>query len=240
MSKVFQACAEREYPKTHRRLHSKPLVWRRANIATVAALSSYHSDWIDEFYSMYNSGWIDDGAFSPVEVLQSLRRNSPNHSPLYFLILSLWGHMTVTDIILARILSIMFALLGFSMIFRLARDFVGPAAGIFALLLACSNAYNYYISYARMHARIPVRPGFVDIFARIRHRESAMALGAVWRTRSFSGDISDHAGRLSLNRIVEKPELAQDLSNRHCRFVAFLSVASGSVLGRLSALDCFF
>ena len=125
-------------------------------LLAVAALSSYHSDLyppaIDEFYSMYNSGWIDDGAFSPVEVLQSLRRNSPNHSPLYFLILSLWGHMTVTDIILARILSIMFALLGFSMIFRLARDFVGPAAGIFALLLACSNAfYNYYISYARMY-----------------------------------------------------------------------------------------
>ena len=125
-------------------------------LLAVAALGFYHSDLyppsMDEFYSMYNAGWADDGAFSPVEVLQSLRRNSPNHSPLYFLLLSLWGHMTAPDIMLARVLSIMFALLSLSMIFRLARDFLGSAAGIFALLLACANAfYNYYIAYARMY-----------------------------------------------------------------------------------------
>ncbi len=125
-------------------------------LLAVAALGARHSDLyapaMDEFYSMYNAGWTEDGAFSPIDVLQSLRRNSPNHSPLYFLILSLWGQLTIPDIMLARILSIMFALLSLSMIFRLARDFVGPAAGIFALLLACGNAfYNYYIIYARMY-----------------------------------------------------------------------------------------
>ena len=125
-------------------------------LLAVAALGVYHSDLyppaMDEFYSMRNAGWTVDGAFSPVDVLQSLQRNSPNHSPLYFLILSVWGQMTVPDIMLARILSILFALLCLSMIFRLARDFIGPAAGIFALLLVCGNAfYNFYVTYARMY-----------------------------------------------------------------------------------------
>ncbi|MCY4536911.1 MAG: glycosyltransferase family 39 protein [Chloroflexi bacterium] len=125
-------------------------------LLAVAALGAYHSDLYppstDEYYSMHNAGWTSGAAFSPLEVLQSLRRNSPNHSPLYFLILSLWGHATVPDIMLARIMSILIALLGMSMVYRLARDFIGPAAGIFALLLACGNAfYNHYIIYARMY-----------------------------------------------------------------------------------------
>ncbi|MDE2859576.1 MAG: glycosyltransferase family 39 protein [Chloroflexota bacterium] len=129
-------------------------------LLAVAALGARHSDLyapaMDEFYSMQNAGWAGDGAFSstfsPGEVLQSLRRNSPNHSPLYFLILSLWGQLTAPDILLARLLSILFALLGLSLVFRLARDFVGPAAGTIALILASSNAfYNYYIAYARMY-----------------------------------------------------------------------------------------
>ncbi|MDE2952064.1 MAG: glycosyltransferase family 39 protein [Chloroflexota bacterium] len=129
-------------------------------LLAVAALGARHSDLyapaMDEFYSMQNAGWAGDGAFSstfsPGEVLQSLRRNSPNHSPLYFLILGLWGQLTVPDIMLARLLSILFALLGLSLVFRLARDFVGPAAGTIALILASSNAfYNYYIAYARMY-----------------------------------------------------------------------------------------
>ena len=125
-------------------------------LLAVAALGAYHSDLYppstDEYYSMHNAGWTSGAVFSPIEVLQSLRQNSPNHSPLYFLILSLWGQVIVPDIVLARILSILFALLGLSMIYRLARDFIGSVAGTFALLLACSNAfYNYYIIYARMY-----------------------------------------------------------------------------------------
>lgn len=159
-------------------------------LLAVAGLGFYHSDLyppaMDEFYSMFNAGWVDTDAFSPVEVLQSLRRNSPNHSPLYFLILSLWGHITATDIMLARVLSIMFALLSLSMIFRLARDFLGSAAGIFALLLACGNAfYNYYIAYARMYTLLVFLSALVLwIYLRlvdnqtIAKRRDFLALGA--------------------------------------------------------------
>ena len=156
-------------------------------LLAVAALGAYHSDLyppaIDEFYSMHNAGWADDGAFSPVEVLQSLRRNSPNHSPLYFLILSLWGQLTVPDLMLARILSILFALLSLSMIYRLARDFVGPAAGIFALLLACSNAfYNYYITYARMYTLLVFLSALVLwIYLRIVDKQAIAKRRDFWR-----------------------------------------------------------
>lgn len=151
-------------------------------LLAVAALATYRSDMYppstDEYYSMHNSGWTEGAAFSPAEVLQYLRRNSPNHSPLYFLLLSLWGQLTVPDIMLARLLSIMFSLLGLSLIYRLARDYVGPAAGIFALLLACGNAfYNYYFMYARMYSLLVLLSALVLwIYLRIA-RKQALATG---------------------------------------------------------------
>lgn len=159
-------------------------------LLAVFALGAYHSDLhapaIDELYSMQNAGWTSGGAFSPVEVLQSLQRNSPNHAPLYFLILSFWGQLTLPDIMLARVLGILIALLGLSTIFRLARDFVGPAAGLLALLLACSNAfYNHYIAYARMYTLLVFLSGLtlwlylriVDKQAHAKKRDF-LALGA--------------------------------------------------------------
>ena len=107
---------------------------------------------VDEFYSLANAGWLADGANSPIEILRSLARNSPNHAPLYFLLLGFWGDLTTAEIALARILSILFALLALAMIYRLGSDFIGGPGGLFALIIAAGNAYfNFHIAFARMY-----------------------------------------------------------------------------------------
>ncbi len=106
----------------------------------------------DEFYSMFNSGWIVNSPYSPIEVLQSLVRNSANHTPLYFLLLNLWGHLVGNAVAMGRTLTIFAGLLSLAITYRLARDIVAPIAGLFAIILLASNAfYNYFYAHARMY-----------------------------------------------------------------------------------------
>ena len=106
----------------------------------------------DEFYSMMNSGWLFNQPYTPVDVLESLAQNSPNHTPFYFLLLNLWGHLVGYEVALGRVFTIFTALLALAAIYRLSRDFVAPVAGLFALTFVSSNAfYNYFYAHARMY-----------------------------------------------------------------------------------------
>ena len=101
---------------------------------------------------MFNSGWIVNSPYSPIEVLQSLVRNSANHTPLYFLLLNLWGHLVGNAVAMGRTLTIFTGLLSLAITYRLARDFVAPIAGLIAIILLASNAfYNYFYAHARMY-----------------------------------------------------------------------------------------
>lgn len=106
----------------------------------------------DEFISMYNVGWIVDGPYSPIDTLQSLAANSPDHTPLYFLLLNIWGHLVGADIATGRLLSVFTGLLSAAIIYRLTRDFVSPMAGVFAVIILASNTFfNFYQVYLRMY-----------------------------------------------------------------------------------------
>ena len=106
----------------------------------------------DEFISMYNVGWIVDGPYSPIDTLHSLAANSPDHTPLYFLLLNVWGHLVGADVATGRLLSVFAGLLSAAMIYRLTRDFVSPMAGVFALIILASNTFlNFYLVYLRMY-----------------------------------------------------------------------------------------
>ena len=101
---------------------------------------------------MYNVGWIVDGPYSPIDVLQSLERNSANHTPLYFVLLNLWGHLIGNDVALGRMISVFAGLLALAMVYRLSKDFVAPIAGLFAIIIVASNAfYNFYMVNLRMY-----------------------------------------------------------------------------------------
>ena len=117
---------------------------------------------VDEFHSMNNSGWLVNGAYSPIDVMQSLQRYSPNHTPGYFILLSIWGNLIAYDIALARIFTIFTGLLSLSIAYRLARDFVAPVAGLFALIVMSSNTfYNYYVPFVRFYPLLVFTSGVI-------------------------------------------------------------------------------
>lgn len=140
----------------------------------------------DEFISMVNVGWIVDGPYSPLDTLESLAANSPDHTPLYFLLLNLWGQLVGPDIATGRLLSLFAGLLGAAMIYRLTRDLVSPIAAVFALVVLASNTfYNFYLLYLRMYPLLALNAAIVCWFYwRILRQHSApgrrdyVALGA--------------------------------------------------------------
>lgn len=116
----------------------------------------------DEFISMYNVGWIVNGPYSPIDALHSLAANSPDHTPLYFLLLNIWGHLVGADIATGRLLSVFAGLLGGAMIYRLTRDLVSPLAGVFALIILASNTFfNFYQLYLRMYPLLVLNAAIV-------------------------------------------------------------------------------
>ena len=151
-------------------------VWVLPVLLAVAALSMRQIDLYppttDEFFSMFNSGWVINHPYSPTEVIQSLQDNSPNHTPGYFLLLSAWGNQTTFDVAIARVLTIFCALLALSIAYRLVRDFVAPVAGLFAVIIVASNAfYNFYIPHSRMYPLLLFLAGVVLwLYLRIFYR----------------------------------------------------------------------
>ena len=116
----------------------------------------------DEFYSMFNSGWLVNGPYSPIDVMQSLQQYSPNHTPGYFILLSVWGNLIGYDLALGRILTIFTSLLALAMTYRLTRDFIAPVAGLFALVIVASSAfYNFYTVHVRMYPLLVFTSGIV-------------------------------------------------------------------------------
>ena len=126
----------------------------------------------DEFYSMYNAGFLVNGPYTPFDVIESLFENSPNHTPGYFLLLNLWGRLTSYELAIGRILTILGALLSVAVIYRLARDFVAPVAGLFAIIIVASNAfYSFYIPNLRMYPLLVcLAAAVLWLYLRIMHR----------------------------------------------------------------------
>ena len=107
---------------------------------------------VDEFFSMNDAGWLAEGAWSPAQIIDSLLKDGPQHTPGYFLLLSAWGSLTDTEISMGRVLTLYCALLALAFCYRLGKDFIAPVGGIFTLLIVASNTFtNFYYAHARMY-----------------------------------------------------------------------------------------
>ncbi len=165
-------------------------LWAVPVLLIVAALAIRQIDLYpptgDEFYSMNDAGWLRNGPYSPIDILQSLQQNSPNNTPGYFMLLSIWGSLTAYDIALGRVLTIFTGLLALAVTYRLARDFVAPVGGLFAVIITASSAfYNFYYAHARMYPLLVLTSGIVLwLYLCITHqqkrvkRRDYLALGA--------------------------------------------------------------
>ncbi len=143
----------------------------------VAALSipeiNAFPPYFDEWFTMHTAGWLEDGPYSPAEVVDAVKRITPDHMPGYVLLLSAWGSLTGWEVELGRVFSIFAGLMYLGLVYRVARDFVAPVAGLMALILIASIAfYNYFYPYMRMYTVLPLSSGLVLwLYLRIVHQQ---------------------------------------------------------------------
>ncbi len=135
-------------------------------LLVVAALSLVQIDLYpptaDEFTSMVHAGWLVNSPYSPLDVISSVHEFSPNHTPGYFILMSIWGNLISNDLAIGRILGIFCGLLAIVMSYRLARDFIAPVAGIFVIIILSSNAFvSFYFAHVRMYAALLFAAGVV-------------------------------------------------------------------------------
>ena len=129
-------------------------LWVIAFLLTAAAFTLYQTDafppTVDEFATMYSAGWLGSDVTTLSEFLDWLLRTNVGTVPGFNLLLSAWGGLIAYDIAVARILCVFLYLLYLAQVYRLARDFIAPVAGLFAVVIAMSNAFfNFYIADAR-------------------------------------------------------------------------------------------
>ncbi len=106
----------------------------------------------DSFHTLLVSGWLSDSAFTPADVVESIRKYTPEQMPLYAIVLNQWGMLVGHDLAMARVFSIFCGLLAYAVIGRIAREYIAPLAGTFAIIVLASNAFfNMYLAYARMY-----------------------------------------------------------------------------------------
>ena len=158
-------------------------LWAVPVLLIVAALAVRQVDLYpptaDEFFSMNNAGWLRNGPYSPTDILQLLQQNSPNHTPGYFMLLSVWGRLIAYDLALGRVLTIFTGLLALAVTYRLARDFAAPVAGLFAVIITASSAfYNFFYAHARMYPQLVLTSGIVLwLYLRITHQQKRVKRG---------------------------------------------------------------
>lgn len=117
---------------------------------------------VDEFFSMNDAGWLAEHPYSPVDIIDSLKLDGPQHTPGYFMLLSLWGSLTSNAVAVGRVLTTLTGLLSLAVVYRVARDFIGPAAGVLALLIVASNTfYDFYFAHMRMYPLLVLCSGVV-------------------------------------------------------------------------------
>lgn len=131
----------------------------------------------DEFTTMFTIGWTADRPFSPFDAVQSLAAIAPNHPPLYFVILNIWGSLVGNDIALGRMLSVFAGLLAMAVMYRIARERLAPIAGLFVVIILLSNAfYNFYLVYLRMYTLLVMTAAlFYWVYMRVLHHEGQVA-----------------------------------------------------------------
>ena len=161
-------------------------LWAMPLILVVALLALSQIDLYpprtDEFFSMYEAGWLESGPLSSLDVLHLLNQRSPDQTQLYFILAHYWGKWIGQDIALGRAFSVLSAVLALSMIYRLASDFAAPVAGLFAVTIAASNPFiSFYFWYMRVYSLLILTAICVCwIYLRLAHaRTRAKALDYV-------------------------------------------------------------
>ena len=123
---------------------------------------NWYSPDIDEYYSMYHTGYHYGEPLSSIDVIASLYTNSPDQMPAYYLLLGIWQDLTGHDLGVGRYLTVLCSMLFLAIVHRLSSDAVAPMAGLMAITIASSNAFfNFYVAQLRFYPLLLFAAGIV-------------------------------------------------------------------------------
>ena len=109
-------------------------------------------------------------------ILESISEFSPDHGPLYFVLLSFWRTLTGADLFTYRLLSVFFGLLGLAMAYRLAHTARDRETALYALIFTAFLSFFVYFTYeVRMYSLLPLL--------------AAAVAWQYWRVVSARGDV---------------------------------------------------
>ena len=96
--------------------------------------------WADELSSVTHFGAFNP-PYSPEQVLRSIQQYSPDHAPLYFVVGSVWAQVAGWSQFSLRLMSLLFAALMLSWLYRFASDWVNIRTALVATLLMSTSAF---------------------------------------------------------------------------------------------------
>lgn len=103
-----------------------------------------------------------DQQYNPIQTLESVSVRSPQHGPLYFVILNVWRWLAGADLFVLRLLSVYFALIAVAFVYRLALISGHRGSAMTAAILLSSLALLLFYSHiARMYTLLPILSGWV-------------------------------------------------------------------------------
>ena len=151
----------------------------------VTAVSSIYLDadsiYKSEYRSILHTG-VFDARYTVPQTLDSIIKESPQHGPLFFVILSGWIHLVSLHPITLRILSLLFAVLSVASAYRLGADLIDQRVGLFAAFVtAVSGMTIFYAHEVRMYSLFALLSTLVVIlYWRIINKKGKRVHPAVW------------------------------------------------------------
>ncbi len=108
----------------------------------------------DEYHSLRHTGFFES-RYTVAESLNSVITTSPEHAPLYFLVLNEWVRAVGIHPITARSLSILIMMLAVSAVYRFSSTLINKQAGLYsAFFVGVSGLGIFYAHEVRMYGML--------------------------------------------------------------------------------------
>jgi hypothetical protein len=105
----------------------------------------------DEYHSLRHTGLFET-RYTIQQSLNSVATTSPEHAPLYFLILNGWVSLVGLHPVTAAMLTLLFMMLAMSMVYRLGTTLVNAEVGVYATFFLSASAFVvFYAQEIRMY-----------------------------------------------------------------------------------------
>lgn len=134
----------------------------------------YQSPWVDELYTLINTS--TEKSF--YEIFQNLKIDV--HPPLYYYIIHVFNFVFGNTIFSARLVSVIFSLLGIYSIYLLSKELFNKKVAVISVALLVVNYFHiYHAQEARMYGMLFVTTAFAFLFL-IKFIKQPSLKSAVW------------------------------------------------------------